>query len=381
MASQIGQIQEQSRTTTTRRTAGGGRQPRDMGTTTGSGRSARRGGGARAGGTIAAMTNAIRSNNLGNVSVIGHTYLGRDANGTAIYRVIIRDRFGNTRHQTLTWNGSNFGTPSFKAGATGGITQPGAGIAGGPGDDPRLRTITDKWATWISNAASNGTISASEATSFMRIINNWQGDSFGLDKQMQLIANNVPVGAAAELFWEPDTSGLFDVGGFGGGGGGGFAGPVYVAPDRRVVMDFVKGTLVSLVGTVPEEHVERLTDLYMTEHRRNFDTLDKEIDPAQSVLEEVRKTPEYKSIHKLRPESEDERNWIAQRRAAAEQGGLDVEQQEDFAIEQATVGGDADDVVEAAAKEQLTTSGTAHGTPLEMRFRELASSIFAQVYV
>jgi hypothetical protein len=163
-----------------------------------------------------------------------------------------------------------------------------------------------------------------------------------------------------------------------GGGGGGFAGPVYRAPDERVVEDFVKGTLVSLVGTVPDYLVGPAVDTYMRDHRRNFDSETAEIDPAQSVLALVRSSVEYQSIHKLRPKSVDERDWIGERRQAAAQGGLTESKQEQFAIDQAIAGGDPADVVKAAAISQLQSSGKAPAL-LDNQFRQVAQAMFSGV--
>jgi hypothetical protein len=221
--------------------------------------------------------------------------------------------------------------------------------------------------------SANGSISGAEASGFFKILRSWTGDSFSLDRQMRLIEINVPIGSAAELVFEPDAG--FDLG-FPGGGGGGFAGPQYVAPDRRVVEDFVKGSMVSLIGTIDDAMVGPITDLYMADHRKNFDTLDREIDPSQSVVEAIRGTTAYQSIHKLRPKSVDERDWIGERRQAAAQGGLTESKQEQFAITQAATGGDPADVVKAAAISQLQSSGKAPAL-LDNQFRQVMQSMFS----
>jgi len=191
-----------------------------------------------------------------------------------------------------------------------------------------------------------------------------------------MIQINLPVGPTGVAEAQDPLAG-FDFGG--GGGGGGFAGPEYVAPDRRVVEDFVKGSLVSLVGNIPgDDMVQRFTDVYMNEHRKNFDTPNRTIDPAQSVTEAIRGTAQYKTIHQNRPDSEDERSWISQRSAAAAQGGLTVGAQENFAITQATVAGDVEDVRTAAGFAQLQRSGKAP-TLLDNQFRQVAQGIFGGV--
>lgn len=167
-------------------------------------------------------------------------------------------------------------------------------------------------------------------------------------------------------------------GGFGGGGGGGFAGPVYRAPDRRVIEDYVKGTLVSLVGTVPDHLVGPAVEKFMQDHKRNFNSETQEIDPQASVEELIRSTQEYKTIHALRPESEDERQWIGQRASEAQRGGLDTSQIESFAINQAATGGDLPDVARAAGVAQLQRSGQAPSI-LDNQFRQVAQDMFRGV--
>ncbi len=190
------------------------------------------------------------------------------------------------------------------------------------------------------------------------------------------VANIPGQGPLDDLFQPfPDDDG--GGGGFGGGGGG-FAGPVYRAPDRRQAGDLVKGMLVSLIGSGFTIYEEEFTDLFMKEDRRNFDSEREAIDPTTSVFEAIRQTEEYKTIHKLRPESTDERTWISDRIRAAEFGGLTESLQEDFAITQATVGGDIEDVQVAASVAQLQTSGRATGT-IERRMRSAAEGLFAAV--
>jgi len=188
-------------------------------------------------------------------------------------------------------------------------------------------------------------------------------------------------GGVDDGFFDPfaDIGGGGGRGG-GGGGGGGRVGPVYRAPDRRNTEDLVKGMLVSLIGSGFSVYQEEFTDLFMKEDRRNFDSERTAIDPSASVLEAIRGTKEYKTIHKLRPESTDERTWISDRIRAAQFGGLTGSRQEGFAIEQAATGGDIEDVQRAASVAQLQSSGQAEGG-LERKLRSVAESLFSQVRV
>lgn len=204
-------------------------------------------------------------------------------------------------------------------------------------------------------------------------IESYKGGVFGLNNMVEIRLSTIPL---------PEGGGFGDgTGGVvgGGGGGGGFTGPEYVAPDRRVVEDTVKGTMISLIGTVDEQLLNKGVDLFMRDHRRNFDNTGEEISPIASVMELIRGTEDYKVAHQSRPESADERRWISERLQAARSGGLDTAEQEDFAITQATVGGDIGDVETAAAVRQTKQSGTTRGTSIEDRMRQTARKTMAGV--
>ena len=188
---------------------------------------------------------------------------------------------------------------------------------------------------------------------------------------------NIPGQGPLDDFFDPFAD-LDGGGGFGGGGGGGFAGPVYRAPDRRTTQDLVKGMLVSLIGSGFTIYEEEFTDLYMKEDRRNFDSETAAIDPTTSVLEAIRQTEEYKTIHKLRPESTDERTWISERIRRAEFGGLTGSLQEDFAIAQAAIGEDLSEVEEGAAAAQFQISGRAPDL-LQGKIRRVTEGMFGAV--
>lgn len=180
-------------------------------------------------------------------------------------------------------------------------------------------------------------------------------------------------------------------GGFGGGGGGGGGslepGIIYKGPDKRVVEDYVKGTLTSLLGFAPEHLIGPGVEQYLADHRAMFDreiaaeigaaqgvNADiEEIDPQMSVLEYIRSTNEYQTIHKLRPDGEDEREWVARRRQAGEQGGLQTDLDQ-FAVNMATVGGDLEDTQRAGAMQQFQKAGQMP-TILDNQFRQIAQAM------
>ena len=143
-----------------------------------------------------------------------------------------------------------------------------------------------------------------------------------------------------------------DLGIGGGGGGGGVrgsTGPTYVKPDERLVRDAVQARLVALTGINDKAHINRLTDLYMSEDRRRFDQREtQDVDPMRSVQAEIEKMGEYKAIHKLRPESEDPMQWIASRKGSMLRAGVSVARSDKMAVQQATV---------AATQEQAARAG------------------------
>jgi hypothetical protein len=239
-----------------------------------------------------------------------------------------------------------------------------------------LRMAKGRWLNWIADP--NNAMSSNERENFTRLINSWTGSAQELQDSMRIASLNLPFGATGEQQGGfGDTLSIGDLGGGGGGGGGAF-GPQYRKPDRRVIEDFVTGTMVALAGTVLDDELDRIVDLYMTDHRRDFDSESSTIDPAQSVVEAIRSTQDYVVAHQDRPESADERTWISDRRTAAQRGGLTVSKQEDFAITQATVAGDLEDVESAASVAQLQSSGKAEGG-LERKIRAVAEGVFSQV--
>jgi hypothetical protein len=177
-------------------------------------------------------------------------------------------------------------------------------------------------------------------------------------------------------------------GGFGGGGGGGGGPmlPTYRGPDKRVVTDYVKGVLTSFLGFVPEHLLGPGVEAFMADHRRNFDEQlaadlagadSAEVDPQQSVIEYIRGTEEYQTIHKLRPDGVDERDWVAQQRQLGERGGLETDLDQ-FAINQATVAGSAEDVERAGAVQQFQKSGQMP-TLLSNQFSQIAQAMMSRV--
>lgn len=181
-------------------------------------------------------------------------------------------------------------------------------------------------------------------------------------KAYRLLLNRWRVARAQEepradtgLSGDPFDLGLGDLG---GGGGGGFARAAYVPPDRRDVQDMVRGRLAALVGQADPARVESLTDLYMSEDRRAYDSPTAGINPRASITEQIRKGSDYQRIQALRPDSISEEDWIPTYQRYGVAAGLTPETSGQFGIDQATVGTAPTDVAAAAATAGLIRGRT-----------------------
>lgn len=314
-------------------------------------------------------------------------HLGRDKAGRPMYRITYTwyaphdraRRFGTRVVKTLSYQGGKIYEPTLKDKGT-----PDSGSSAGDQrqTDAALDAAKDQWYTAISKSPH----SPHHKAQLRATVRNWKGSADALNNQMAKIFKPTWGPLIVDVNEDPGGEPEFGfdfggIGGGGGGGGGGFGGPEYVAPDRRVVEDMVKGALISLVGHIPEGQIKAIADIYMKDHRKNFDTVDREIDPAQSMLEAIRDTEEYRVTHAQRPEGEDERSWISNRRELAKRGGLNTGLLDDFAITQATVGGDEKDMADAAAVAQFEATGSVRGTTLEEKMRRTSRAMFQNVRV
>ncbi len=277
------------------------------------------------------------------------TFLYTDGNGLAVYRLSVVTPWGQTVTRELAYD------PQGTVGRI--LVDPAKPqIPTEPVEivNP-LTAAKDRALSWVRDQLSAEALDITTAAQMMNQIKGFQ-DIPSLEKFMKIAEAEglLPVGTFEPVHGDP-TGGFLTS----GSGGSGSAGPVYVEPDRRVVEDFVKGAMISLVGSTLDGRLSKIVDLYMSDHRKNFDVKERSIDPSQSVLEAIRGTIEYQRIHQNRPDTEDERTWISDRRLAAAQGGLTLNQQGDFAVAQATAAGDVTDVREAAAFTQLSRSGQA----------------------
>jgi hypothetical protein len=142
------------------------------------------------------------------------------------------------------------------------------------------------------------------------------------------------------------------------GRGGGGARAQYVPPDQRLVEDAVKSMLVALAGRSDIGRVNTLTALYMSEDRRAFGRRDQEqIDPMEAVKAKIRSFEDYKAIHGLRPETEDEFTWVSQRRGALLRAGVTPSEAQELAIEQATVAATGEQTAQAGQVSEFQRTG------------------------
>lgn len=143
------------------------------------------------------------------------------------------------------------------------------------------------------------------------------------------------------------------------GGGGGFQ-RIYEAPDRREVTENVKNYLAQVLGDSSNKKlVDQLVDLYMTDHRRSFDNPEAGIRPWFSVKERVRARDDYKNIHKLRPDTVDELDWVTQYQYYIDQAGIPAGLRDMTAVDFATVGASQQAASRASFRIQEQRTGRA----------------------
>ncbi len=132
----------------------------------------------------------------------------------------------------------------------------------------------------------------------------------------------------------------------GGGGGGGFGsgsfGPVYQAPDEEAVKEALQGFQVAVTGQLEEDLLEQATAEYLSTHRKDFDDKNQQHDPFVAAKEIIRTSASYKDIHKLRPESDDELQWVTTQQGRLRTLGLTSAQSEQLGIKLARVGASAE---------------------------------------
>lgn len=132
---------------------------------------------------------------------------------------------------------------------------------------------------------------------------------------------------------------LDQIEGGGGGGGGrrsGGVAPVYTAPDERTIRETVENQMVALLGKIDDSAADRVTKSYMKAHREAWEG--KSIDPNMTILEGIRGLEEYKRIHKLRPDSIRESQWISNQQQALLNAGMRTSEVQERSRDLAQIG-------------------------------------------
>jgi hypothetical protein len=156
------------------------------------------------------------------------------------------------------------------------------------------------------------------------------------------------------------------------------SGRTYEKPDRREVRDMVRGTLGGLVGnTYTPQELEHYTDVYMADHYTAWSQPGLGLSPRASVMELIRGRADYQNIHRLRPEGVDEENWLTAYQSQA-RNLVGATMQDQFAQNQAAVGGAMDRLDEAAANVQFATTSTKRPA-LFNKFERQAGNFFRMV--
>lgn len=156
----------------------------------------------------------------------------------------------------------------------------------------------------------------------------------------------------------PDSQDLFRVDRDPSGGpGGGARGPVYQAPDRDAVEEFLQTFQVATTGQLEQGLLDQAVDSYLTTHRQDFDDKNQRHDPQVAAYNVIRNSTSYKDIHELRPESENEMQWVTGQQARLRMVGLNSEESQRLGIQLARVGANAEANKDAANQAFLGTTG------------------------
>ena len=142
-----------------------------------------------------------------------------------------------------------------------------------------------------------------------------------------------------------------------GPGGGGARGPVYQKPDRDAVEEFLQTFQVATTGQLEQGLLDQAVDSYLTTHRQDFDDKNQRHDPQVAAYNVIRNSTTYKDIHELRPESENEMQWVTGQQARLRMVGLNTQESQRLGIQLARVGANAEANRDAANQAFLGTTG------------------------
>ena len=141
------------------------------------------------------------------------------------------------------------------------------------------------------------------------------------------------------------------------GGGGGSRRAPYVRPDERLVKSAVEGAWAQLTGDVNRAGVATAIKAFFRDDKANYDNQGQQIDAMETVLEQIRATAEYKSIHKLRKTATDERTWISSKVGKLLAAGVSDQLAQELGIAQARAGASGETVQQAGEIATLVGTG------------------------
>lgn len=149
-----------------------------------------------------------------------------------------------------------------------------------------------------------------------------------------------------------------DLSGGSRGGSGYSIKRVYEPPDRREVEKMVREYMGRVIGDQPSADVNRLTDLYMKQHRQHFDNPSNGISPWFSVEAEVREIAGYDYVHQNRPDSVAEEQWLtAYQNILRSQTDLSPTMLDDFARNAAAGAWSTESTARGAVAQQAMNTG------------------------
>jgi len=153
--------------------------------------------------------------------------------------------------------------------------------------------------------------------------------------------------------------------------------PRYDPPDPGMVSDWVDAQLQTLVGDVDPSRTSVLRDIYLRADRQQFDG--QAVDPQQQVLERIRGYGDYQYIHRLRPGSITEAEWIPSQVGGLIKAGVRNIALEGRAKSQAAAGVTPANAGEAAEISELMATGRANLPSFFNKIASVAQSTFRRI--
>ena len=197
-------------------------------------------------------------------------------------------------------------------------------------DMPSLGSVTQTYLEWIQDGVMPAGVTWYQYNNDNQSFNGW--------------------GLLAEQF-------VTGTGQFASRGGRGAAGPTYVRPDERLVLQAIQGAQNSLVGESDEAAAQALVDGFYADDKANFNNKGQQIDPMAGVLDKIRATESYKQIHSARPSAVDETTWISSRVGKLMTAGISAPLAAELGISQATAATGDETLLAAGQARSFDQSG------------------------